>query len=415
MKKIAAALCTLTLLVSFSACGVEKPDLESVSEKAKSTEGSSAKETEKKALTRKDSHIKGDLAKNFHVDVDIQGEKTSLPTYYLSRINLTEEQLAEKLMSSSDRSRNDKEDGVVVFTGDKEKLVIDLDGKGSNPDFPSPNLTYGLDKGKEYEAVVKGHVPYESLDTDASKQAVAKVREILDKLPIEYSDDFKVEKMNYDFLNDYYSMMVDPKGQSELPDEIKEQFDEAADMRSDNMLLLSEGKDAKLDKDFKFGKDDGCFIVTGNMKVNDMVISGMDFRPYSITAAVSSRGVEFLFIEDLYIPDNGSTASPIVTPEQAAEAVYKDFESSTNKDKYEAYINGMSLTYTKELSTSDTSKTKLRPVWKCTMSITNIDHGYATTSTCEVYADTGEMVSPYFQEYSNWDYPESSSESEKGE
>ena len=415
MKKIATALCTMTLLMSFSACGVEKPDLGSVTEKVKSSEGSSAreKETEKKTLSRKDSHLKGDFAKRFHVDADIEGEKANLPTYYLSKINLSEDQLAEKLMSSPEYNRSESEKGIVFFSNEKETLAIDMNGLYSNPVAPSPSLTYALDKGKEYEEVIKGNAPYESLDSEASKKAVAQVTEILDKLPIQYHEHFDVEKVNYDFLNEMYSFHVDPANQPEIPDEVIEQLDlpeDGSTIISNGILKLAEGKDAKLDKDFKFSKDDSCFVVAGNMKVNDMQISGAGFNPYSITAAVSSRGVEYLYIEDLYIPDNGSSDSSTVTAEQAAEAVYKDWDSVPEKENYEVYINKMSLKYTKEIPSSDkekadTSKAKLRPVWDCELHINSIDHGYATVSNCEVYADTGEMTSPFFEEFISYESP----------
>ena len=412
-KRIIALLLTVSALASLCACGVEKPDLESVPEKAKSTEGSSAKETEKKKITRKDSHIKGDLAKNFHVDADIQGEKTSLPTYYLSRINLTEDQIAEKLMSTSEYIRNDTEDGLVSYVNSEtnEKLAIDLNGKFSSPDSPTPNLTYGGDKGKEYEAAVKFYSPYESLESEAANNAVAQVKAMLDKLSIQYHDFFHVEKMNYDFMNEIYAGHADPIAQPDIPAELQEKYDEMA--RSMEILTLTEGKDAKLDKAFKFKQDDSCFVVMGNLKVNGLEIKNTGFKPYCITAAVSPRGVEYLYIEDLYIPDNGSSESPIITPEQAAEVLLKDFEASPHKDKYEMYINNMSLGYTSEPSTNDISKVKLRPVWHCDLNITNLEHGYASVTNCDVYADTGEMPYEFFPEYSNYDYPESGSEESK--
>jgi hypothetical protein len=413
MKKYAALICTLALLTSLSACGVEKPDLEAIQTSAKSSEGSGSasakeKETEKKKITRKDSHIKGDLAKNFHVDADITGEKTSLPTYYLNKINLTEDQIAEKLMSTSEYIRNDTEDGLVSYVNSKtnERLAIDLNGKFSSPDSPTPNLTYGGDKGKEYEAAVKFYSPYESLESEAANNAAAQVKAMLDKLSIQYHDFFHVEKMNYDFMNEIYAEHADPIAQPDIPAELQEKYDEMASAME--ILTLAEGKDAKLDKNFKFKQDDSCFVVMGNLKVNDLEIKNTGFKPYCITAAVSSRGVEYLYIEDLYIPDNGSSESPIITPEQAIEAVYKDYAASPNKDKYEMYINNMSLGYTNEPASSDISKVKLRPVWHCDLNITNLEHGYAFVTNCDVYADTGEM--PYeLPEY----YPESGSEESK--
>lgn len=413
MKKFATALCTLTLLVSFSACGVEKPDIDSVTEKAKSTDGSSATESKKVTLSRKDSHIKGDLGKRFHVDAEILNEKKSLPTYYLSKINLTEDQLAETLMTNAEFTRSDSDEGLITYSNDKERLVLDLNGKYS--DSSSPNLTYALDKGKEYESVIRPYMPYESIDTEASRLAVGKVTEILDKLPVKYDSYFQVEKASYEFLNASYPSGSESDKHDEIPEEFIELYGLPEEIYTQNLMLLSEGKDAKLDKDFKFSKNDGVFVVAGNMMVGDMVIAGSGYKPYSIIAAVSSRGVEYLYVEDLYISDNGSSDSPLITPEQGSEAIHKDYESAPNNDKYEVYIDKAILKYVKDTGSSDKEKIKLRPVWRFDMSLTMLEQGYATTGNCEVYADTGELVNSFFPDFISYDYPNTTSDSGNGE
>ena len=406
-KRIIAMTLTAAALASLCACGVNKPDIEAVTKQPKSSEGASVTVTEKKRLTVKNNSIKGDMSEKFHVNADIiNGDKTSMPTYVLSKTNMTPDQFAEKLMSDPDYNRDEIDNSIVVFSNDKEKLVVDLDsiGKQSNPLEASPNITYALDKGKEFEAALKSQAPYNKLETTAAKQALAQVKEMLDKLPITYDDDFYVDMIDYTTLNMYYSFCVggDAPG---LPDDITDQIDTnpPASLRTDQILLYSEGRDAVLDKDFKFTKDDNGFVIKGKLKLNDMPVESSFCSPYSITAAVSSRGVEYLYVENLYVSDNGSSDSSIVTPEQAVEAAYHDYDVSSGKDKYEVFVRNVSLTYLKENGLSDSgsaiaSKAVLKPVWKVSMDITNVEEGYGTFSETQVYADSGKiMVSSFLQ------------------
>ena len=421
-KQIAALSLSLALLAGLCSCTVEKPGLESVSEQTKSSGGTPVKESEKKKLTVSDSKIKGDLAERFHVNADvIDGGKTNLPTYYLSKINLSEDQFAEKLMSEPGYSRDDIDGQTVAFENGKEKLVVDLEGKHANPDSPSPNITYSLDKGKEYEAAVKNHSPGDKLDSAAAKTAVAAVKAMLDKLPIEYDDDLIAGKVSYTDLNFFYSSVIEYQNRDSL-DNVEDPIytdssaslptdriflyridDEArkAALMQEQILLYSEGKDAKLDPDFKFTKDDDCFLIKGKMKINDIPVSGTFFDPYSITAAVSSRGVEYLYIENLFISDNNSSDSPVITAGQAVDAVFKLYEVLPDKENYDIYINDISLTYTRENKRSDVSKASLRPVWIVGMDISEYREGYITVSEAQVYADSGEIMESFFREKSD--------------
>ena len=404
-KRIIAMTLTAAGLASLCACGVDKPDLKSVSDQTNSTEVTSAATTEKKKLTRQDSYILGEMADKFQVEAEIINEKTSLPScYYLSRINMTADQIAERLLSDTGYSRDDIGHGIVAFSNGNEKLVLDPDGRSTGPFFPSPNLTYALDKGKEYEAVVKGLNINESSDSDEAKKAVNRVKEMLSKLPVEYDDNFEVEEYTHEALNEYYSMFnFSPEEPLDIPDEIQDQSNRSEDkMISGNILLYSEGKDAKLDKDFKFSEDDSCYIVTGNMKVSDLQITDMFFNTNSISAAVSSRGIEYLYVENLYIPDNGSSETPIISPEQAIESLYNDYAASPNKDNFKVEINKISLNYMKENESSDTGKTgtstvKLRPVWALSLYIHDIEKGEEMPQEAYIYADNGKLITLLFE------------------
>ena len=415
-KQIAALSLSLALLAGLCSCTVEKPDLEAVSEQTESSEGSSAAATGNQKLTRKGSHIKGDLAEKFHVDAEIWSEAESLPTYYLSKINLTEDQLAERLMSSVEYDRKELDQGAVLFSNDKEKLAVDMSGiYARNPFSPSPNLTYALDKGKEYESVIKGYLTSLEPDSEDSHKAVAQVKEILDKLPIKYNDVFQVEELDFEYLNQLYSFNFMDSDHPDIPDETLAEYRITGDI-----LLSSEGKGAELDKDFKFTEDDKCYFVTGRLMAGDHDIRNDELLNNSISAAVSSRGVEYLFIEDLYIPDNGSSDFPIITPEQAAEAVYAEYDTSSKKDNFDIYINEFNLNYTKVNESSDdgkpdASKAVIRPVWYLHMTITNHEEQYGTEFDAAVCADNGEILrSYYFGDYSDLDIP-GSSEGEKGD
>ena len=398
-KRITAVLLTVSTLACLCACGVEKPELEPVSVQTNSTEVTSAATTEKKKSTVRNSHIKHDFSKSFHVDADVKDcNKTSLPVYDLKRIDLTEDQFAKSLMSGSGYSRKKTTEGVTVYIGSNEKLVVDLDGRYSNPVLPSPNLTYALDKGKEYETAVKDIKPGKPLDNEDAVNAAAQVKEILDKLPVKYDDDLLVGKIEYDELNENYSSCLG----NDDPDSSDEDNDQSnlvdPDLSLiDNVLLSCEGQNAQLDKDFRFTPNDGCFVVKGKLKIDNRQISGSLFDPYSITAAVSSRGIEYMHIDNLYSTDNGSSDSPVIPAEQAVEAVYNEYVDSMNGDIFEVYINKIDLNYLKDFEASENLesevyKASLRPVWRVSMEITNDKNGYRDVREAEVYADSGELV-----------------------
>lgn len=400
-NRVIAMTLTAAALFSLCACGVEKPVLESVSGQQKSSEGSAAAETEKKKLTVNDSKIKGDLSKKFHVNANLDdGGKTELPTYNLTSINMTEDRFVKQIMS--DYVREDIDSHVTAFINDTEKLVVDPEGLHTNSDSPSPNISYSLDKGKEYEAAIKHFSPYNTLDSDAAKTAVADVKAMLDKLRVKYDDDFLAAKVSYTDLNNFYTSSIELQN-PDLPDDVKDQVDTdaPASLLTDQILLYSEGKDARLDKDFKFTKDDSCFVVKGNMCINDVNISSSTYEPYGITAAVSSRGIEYLYADNMYVSDNGSTDSSIITPEQAVEIVYKEYEKSPEKDKYEVYINDIRLTYRKVNETTgngkaDASKATIGPVWSISMDVNNREEGFLTGTEAEVAAGSGELIASFF-------------------
>lgn len=417
-KQITAVLITVSTLACLCACGREKPELEPVSVQTESSEGSSVRETEKARLTRSDSRIMGKLDDKFDVDAYVLNEKKELPAYYiLNRINLTEDQLAEKLMSKSGYVREDKDLGIVTFANDDERLVIDLAGK-TNPMYLSPNLTYAsADMGKYYEFVFRGSVANtnEGADSAEAAKAVSLVKEMLNKLPVQYHDDFEVEKIDSYDLNSRYSVFKRFREQNDIdiPDENKDKIAKLdRSILYGNLLLLTEGKNAELDKDFIFSEDNSCFLVCGFMKADDLQINTPGTYPDpSIKAVVSSRGIEYLYIEDLYIPDNGSLEeAPLISPEQAIEAVYKDYAASPNKDNFRVKIEQISLNYLKEEKQTGTdymfddkatapSSVKLRPAWTVKMAISNLERqdGINGQET-KVYADNGKVVISYFEE-----------------
>lgn len=409
---------TLAISAGLCSCTVEKPNLEETDGQTVSSEGTSANESGKKKLTVRGTKLTGKFSDRFKVEAEISGnDRTSAPTYTLRKINLTEDQIAEKLMSGIEYNRKDCDHGVVVYSNDNEKLAIDFNGVYSNSFSPSPGLTYALDKGKEYESVIKGQIAYDD-NTDETKDAVSKVTDILDKLPIKYHDVFTVEKLNCDELNTSYSCNFSGDDQLGIPNGDLAEYVISDELSSDRILLDTEGKKAELDKDFRFKEDDECFLVSGYMKVSDIPLNDMCYEHKSIVAAVSSRGVEYLFIENLYIPDNGSSDSPIITPEQAVEIIYKDFyEVSPDKNNYKVEISSINLSFYRDNERSDdwkpdATKATIRPVWRIIVDVNKYESDYSEHEFI-IYADNGDV----YQAYSFGDpagfYDTESSENEK--
>lgn len=377
MKKIITLVCTLALMLSFSGCGIERPDLDIKAQEQ--SEGSDLKR-----FDIKDSRIRTDLSDRFHIDADISGhDADSLPSYELKKLILSEDQIAEMFMSGPGFKRENKNEGVVGYSKDKEKLDVYVADRNTMGYLSTPAISYALDKGKEYQAVLQVLLTDKKASDEAGKKAEELVKEKLGKLPVEYCD-FTVSPIDHDALNRTYAALV--AGQTgELPE----------DGTVNEIIYTTDGPD-DLDKNFRFTEEDDCYFVRGVQKIKDFPLTSEHYG-YNVSAVVSSRGIEYLQIDNLYTAENPYMDSPVIPVEQAADVFYKAYGSSTAKDQIEITVDRISLSYMMQESYDEgarESKTFLLPVWSFHYVAKNSEETEIGSMYCKVSASDGKLLTP---------------------
>ena len=230
MKKLSAVLCTVVMLFCTS-CDSGLQELQA------------PKSIDDMKIEIKDSQVQAYLSETFQIDADLTGADISkLPSYNLYAPRISNDKIAEIFMPGGGYKIEDKEDGTVEYTKDKEKLVIKIDEKTDEP-----YIKYYLDKdkGKAYEVVPNTSI--ENLSVEATETAAADlVKEKLDMLSVEYSD-LKLQKLNFTEMNERYTAVVKR---------------EQSYQRNEYDTTPTE---EPLDEHFKFTAEDDCYVITGTM------------------------------------------------------------------------------------------------------------------------------------------------------
>lgn len=394
MKKLTSLFCASALLLSFSSCGVEKPDIETTtaktSEETSSSSSTSASEEDVNKFKIEDSHITTDLNERFHIDADISGYDISKVTGYgLKTPDMNEDQVANILMSDRNCEYKEMENGEKVFSNDKEILSVRYVDKTPAARYSSPALIYSLDKGKEYHSIVWS-LSYGNLEKDEDmEKAEALVKDKLDKLHIEYGD-FYVSRIDNDDLNDYYGISVKEQAGSEV--NIID-YDANPNRAYASSFTRYDMKDP-LDENFQFNTEDDCYIITGSIMYKGLSLKPSVYNNYpTIRAAVSSRGIEYLYLDQLYSTETSYGESAVIPLEQAVDSVYKAFTEKSDGDKLEVTIYSIELSYLKEYSEDSSSSTKydLVPVWTFEYEGQYGDK-HLTSYSCQVSASDGHIL-----------------------
>lgn len=385
MKKITAVLCTFALLFSLSACSVGRPDLEIESKEQSADAGKDIKKFE-----IKDNRVRMDLSDKFRIDASITtGDGSSLSCYEQKTINLTEDQIADMILGSGAK-REDKADGVVGYTKDRENLDVQLVDTSAMALMNSPSLFYSLDKGKEYKAVSNYIFGDGSSEDEGAKNAAELVEGKLDKLPIEYSE-LQVYKAGHEQLNSIYA------NELEMQKEVVKEAESDSGENSYDSMLYNMGKYELLDENFEFTAEDDCYIVRGSLMIKGLPLMISEFYNYDITAAVSSRGIEYLNLTDLYSAENPYSDASVISPEEAVNTFYKAYEASTVKDRYEVIVTDICLSYLKQGSFDEStraSKDFFVPVWSIQYKMKDADGNELGSAYCHVSAADGTLQTP---------------------
>lgn len=388
MKKATAVVCTFALLLSLSSCGIEKPDTTK-----ESNEQTSADVKDIKKFNIKDSHVRADLSDSFVVDADISGNDIkSVASYDLDVTKLTEDRIAELVMADGGYKREDKADGMIEYASEREKLDVQLIDTSSMSFMTSPSFTYSLDKGKEYKALVDYYWLTETARDIDEINAIDLVKEKLDKLPFEYGDMF-IYKMDCDTMNSVYAERI--AEQQKIVKEAGSAGNEADRSFEADLYLM--GKYDLLDENLQFTSEDECYIINGKLTMKDLPVYSWNYQISSIYAAVSSRGIEYLKVDNLYSLENAHGESAAVDIEKAADALYQAFESSSYKDKNDITVDKIDLAYQKDNYTGDDprehTKEFISPVWAIHYLIKPKNGNELDGRTCIVSATDGTMLS----------------------
>lgn len=386
-KKTISVICTLAMLTGLTACGIEKPDLETKAQ-IESSGSSSASEDKKKIFEIKDSHLTLDLNERLHVDALVSGNSiNNVSSYGLKTPDLTEDQIADILMSNCRSEYKETDSGEKIYSNDKENLSIRFVDKTPEARSSSPALIYSLDKGKEYYYVVS-NIMFGDPDIDAdAEKAVALVKDKLDKLHVEYGA-LAVSHTDHDQLNSLYgSFIKDQKEQKEHDQAVSD-----GSMIIDYSPYISSLLYGPLDENFQFTADDDVYIISGNIMFKELPVKTNDVYEFpSIKAAVSSRGIEYLYLDNLYSPEKSFGGSPVIPVEDAVDSFRKAFEAAS--DKLDITIDSIFLAYLKDYSEDASSSTKYSyvPVWTIGYSGTDGDKA-VTYSYCHISASDGQIL-----------------------
>ena len=388
MKKITAVLCTFALAASLTACGIERPDLDTA---AKDQAAGSA---DLKKFDIKDNHARADLSERFHIDAAISGnDADKLSSYELTKFKMTEDEIAGQFFPGGGYNREDRDTGAVEYTKDKETLYVQFVDLSSMAILNSPAVTYQQDKGTEYGAIMEYFWSDDTASDEGQEKAVELVKDKLDKLNVEYGD-LTVFKMDHDTMNNYYAQAV--KDLKEIKEEAES--DPGEEGYSYQAELYRQGRYADLDENFSFTAEDDCYIIKGYLHQKGLPVFDYNFQIVSIKAAVSSRGIEYLYVDNLYSAENPYAETSVVSVEQAVNSLYQAFDSSALKDKTEVTVDEISLAFMKQSSYDDSgslgtfsSKTIIIPAWAVKYHTGEEDPG---SRTCIVSATDGKLQNP---------------------
>lgn len=385
MRRLSAVIC-LFIALSFTSC-------------TSGISGQKPGEIELKSFDIKDSHVRLDLSDSFRIDADISGNDISkMSCYKLNSPRMSEEKITGLFFPGGGYKREDKENESAVFTKDNEKLTVWFKDKDNKDQFECEAVEFALDKGKEYSAVLaqQSHLDYAS---EAGGEAVELVKAQLDKLPVEYCD-FHILKLNSTDMNNSYNAAV------------KEQ-----QIIKTNNEAYEFSEDEYLDEDFKFNAGDDCYLIAGRTLLKGLPVNEgwySSYRnSYNIKAAVSSRGIEFLEIINMYSAEEAYNENPVVSAEKAVGSLYKAFDASALEDKVNVSINEISLIYCTDMDRNDpTTKGDIVPVWFINYLVDGADGGEPQEKFCAVYASDGKIMNP--EEYLFAYSPETDDSLEEG-
>lgn len=366
MKRLSAAICLIVML-SFSACDKRINGLQPAG---------AGGEIEK--FNIKDSHVKLDLSDSFRIDADINGyDINKISAYKLYYPDVSEDKIAEIFMPEGGYKCEDLDDGSVRYTKDKESLEVHIKDKGSDN---CSYIEYIGDTEKEYGYIIDTTAKdLPTVVTDG--EAYDLVKEKLDKLPIDY-DDLYIRRLNYNDMNESYAEIV----------------------RSENDTSGEESSasnEEKLDENFRFNAGDDCYVITGRTKMKglsffsyiDLLFSYFDTgygKSHNICAAVSSRGIEYIVIRDMYSAKDPYDETPVISPEKAVEALYLAYDSSVDKDKIAISIDKIDLIYEIDTYVKDPEiKGNMTPFWAIRYLIEGHDGGEPEKRICTVSVSDG--------------------------
>ena len=291
----------------------------------------------------------------------------------------------------------DLDDGSVRYTKDKESLVVHIKDKGSDN---CSYIEYIGDTEKEYGYIIDTTAKdLPTVVTDG--EAYDLVKEKLDKLPIDY-DDLYIRRLNYNDMNENYAEIV----------------------RSENDTSGEESSasnEEKPDENFRFNAGDDCYVITGRTKMKglsffsyiDLLFSYFDTgyrNSHNICAAVSSRGIEYLVVKDMYSAKDPYDETPVISPEKAVEALYLAYDSSVDKDKIAINIDKIDLIYEIDTYVKDPEiKGNMTPFWAIRYLIEGNDGGEPEKRICTVSVSDGirrEDNDYLFSYFGEQDYPD---------
>ena len=365
MKKLSAVLCTVVMLFCTS-CDSGLQELQA------------PKSIDDMKIEIKDSHVQAYLSETFQIDADLTGADISkLPSYNLYAPRISNDKIAEIFMPGGGYKIEDKKNGAVEYTKDKEKLFININEKTDEP-----SIKYYLDKDKGEAYGVVANTSIENLSVEATETAAADlVKEKLDMLSVEYSD-LKLQKLNFTEMNERYTAVVKR---------------EQSYQRNEYDTTPTE---EPLDEHFKFTAEDDCYVITGTMILKGLPV----YHPIitndvitNIRAAVSSRGIEYLSVNPLYSAEDANHEAPVIPVEKAIKLFCKAYsDSDASKDTLDITVDNICLSYQMDnIGVKESQKGYIDPIWAIGFTVRPLggketDINYRV---CKINASDGEFYS----------------------
>lgn len=365
MRRLSAVICLFVMLFCCS-CGTGLPE----------PQGPVSIEDIK--FNIKDSRVQAYLSENCQIDAEIgDSDISKLQSYNLYNARLSEGTITGALMPAGGFEIKDNDDGSVEYSRDKEKLIVDLDEKTDDP-----YIEYIRDTDKAYPYISMLTQNNENTVEDTELEPIKLVKEKLDKLPIEYKDDFRVNKVSVVRMNEFYADLV--KDQKQAID-------------NGSFAYLNE---EALDENFKFTDGDDCYVIGGRMilhglQVYDPLFTNMTIN--NIEAVVSSRGLEYLSICPFYSAEDANHEVSVIPVEKALKTFCLAYsENDEAKESYDIKVYKVCLSYTMNDLTADGAlKGTIDPVWTVCYSIRPLGKKDAIEQyrVCQINAEDGTLKS----------------------